>query len=205
LAVGWSSLRQPTRTFDECFNGQHVFLPYCYNSFTHAILFFQVTDSLFDILLIIFPPCTTREILTLTTGWKFYPGSNENAASINCNEADWKPVTIPHDWAIAGPLDPNGDGNTGKLPWKGEGWYRYSWSMPSSMKGKRIILLFDGVMAFPQLYVNGQLAGKWDYGYNSFYVDVTDKLNANGKNIFAVHADTRQHDSRWYPGAWHLS
>ncbi|HZV44867.1 MAG TPA: glycoside hydrolase family 2 TIM barrel-domain containing protein, partial [Saprospiraceae bacterium] len=40
-----------------------------------------------------------------------------------------------------------------------------------------------------------------DYGYNSFYVDVTDKLNANGKNIIAVHADTRQHDSRWYPGA----
>jgi len=142
-----------------------------------------------------------REVLTLQTGWKFYPGPNENATSINCNEADWQSVSIPHDWAIAGPFIPDGDGSTAKLPWKGEGWYRYSWTMPSSMKGKRIILLFDGVMAFPQVYVNEKLVGKWDYGYNSFYLDITAQLNASGKNIFAVHADTRQHDSRWYPGA----
>jgi len=141
------------------------------------------------------------EILTLTSGWKFYPGPNENAASINCNEADWQSVTIPHDWAIAGPFDPNGDGSTAKLPWKGEGWYRYTWSMPTSMQGKRIILLFDGVMAFPQVYVNEKLAGKWDYGYNSFYIDITDHITSAGKNSIAVHADTRDHDSRWYPGA----
>ena len=32
---------------------------------------------------------------------------------------------------------------------------------------------FDGVMAFPKVYVNGQLAGQWDYGYMSFRVDAT--------------------------------
>jgi beta-galactosidase len=142
-----------------------------------------------------------REVLTLQTGWKFYPGPNENAASINCNEADWQSVSIPHDWAIAGPFIPDGDGNTAKLPWKGEGWYRYTWTIPASMQGKRILILFDGVMAFPQVYVNEKLVGTWDYGYNSFYLDITDHLNASGKNIIAVHADTRNHDSRWYPGA----
>jgi len=56
-------------------------------------------------------------------------------------------------------------------------------------------------MSKPEVYLNGQLAGKWDYGYNSFYLDVTKFLNLNGKNILAIHADTRDHDSRWYPGA----
>ncbi len=142
-----------------------------------------------------------REIQTLTTGWKFYSGPNENAASINCDESDWQSISIPHDWAITGPFDPDGDGNTAKLPWKGEGWYRYTWTMPPSMQGKRIFLLFDGVMAFPQVYVNEVLTGKWDYGYNSFYIDITDQVKGKDKNVFAIHADTRQHDSRWYPGA----
>jgi beta-galactosidase len=60
--------------------------------------------------------------------------------------------------------------------------------------------VFDGVMAFPKVYINGNLAGEWDYGYNAFYIDITDFLNFDKKNILAVHADTRQHDSRWYPG-----
>ena len=56
-------------------------------------------------------------------------------------------------------------------------------------------------MSSPEIYINGQLAGKWDYGYNSFSLDVTKFLKVNGKNLLAIHADTRNHDSRWYPGA----
>jgi beta-galactosidase len=56
-------------------------------------------------------------------------------------------------------------------------------------------------MAFPEIYINGKLAGKWDYGYNSFFLDITPFLQFNGANTLTVHADTRNHDSRWYPGA----
>lgn len=142
-----------------------------------------------------------RLTTTLQTDWKFTKGSVANAASANFDDTDWQTVQIPHDWAIAGPFDVNGDGNTGKLPWKGEGWYRKNLDIPGSYQSKRIYLIFDGVMAFPKVYINGKLAGTWDYGYNSFYLDITDLLNMGGKNILAVHADTRQHDSRWYPGA----
>lgn len=155
-------------------------------------------------LLILFsaiPLFAQRESITLTSGWKFSLGPNENATKINLDDSKWQSITVPHDWAIAGPFDINGDGNTGKLPWKGEGWYRYAWTMPTSMKGKRIILLFDGVMSFPKVYVNEKLVGKWDYGYNSFYVDITEYVSSTGSTVIAVHADTREHDSRWYPGA----
>mgnify|MGYP006202031011 CR=1 FL=1 len=56
-------------------------------------------------------------------------------------------------------------------------------------------------MAFPRVYVNGALAGEWDYGYASFHLDVTAHLRPGQRNVLAVHADTRPHDSRWYPGA----
>ena len=142
-----------------------------------------------------------RETITLHTGWRFAKGNFDNAAQSNFNDSKWQQVTVPHDWAIAGPTIVDGDGHTGKLPWRGEGWYRRNLEIQAGYKGKNVFLIFDGVMSQPEVYVNGQLAGEWDYGYNSFYVDITKYLNFNGENKLAVHADTRDHDSRWYPGA----
>jgi len=143
----------------------------------------------------------SRELITLQTGWKFAKGNFDKAAQLKFDDSKWQEVTIPHDWAIAEPTVVDGDGNTGKLPWKGEGWYRKSLEIPAAYSGKNIILIFDGIMSKPEVYLNGQLAGKWDYGYNSFYLDVTKLVNFSGKNQLAIHADTRDHDSRWYPGA----
>ncbi len=142
-----------------------------------------------------------RELITLQSGWKFSKGNFANAFQIKFDDSKWQDVTIPHDWAISGPTIVDGDSNTGKLPWRGEGWYRKSLEIPTVYAGKTVYLIFDGIMSSPEVYVNGQLAGKWDYGYNSFYLDVTKFLKVNGKNELAIHADTRNHDSRWYPGA----
>jgi beta-galactosidase len=142
----------------------------------------------------------SRQIFTLQKDWKFIKGNPEKASETNFDASSWQDVIIPHDWAISEPFIIDGDGNTGKLPWKGEGWYRKKLEIPSSYKNKRIILIFDGVMAFPKVYINGKLAGEWDYGYNSFHIEVTDYVNFGVENILAVHADTRKHDSRWYPG-----
>ncbi|MCB9294655.1 MAG: DUF4982 domain-containing protein [Lewinellaceae bacterium] len=146
-------------------------------------------------------PAQERTLATLQDGWKFYKGPQEQGAASGLDDSAWLPVRVPHDWAIAGPFIPDGDGNTGKLPWKGEGWYRRALDIPAAMAGKRFYLIFDGVMAFPKVYVNGKLAGEWDYGYNSFYLDITDHVKPGSPNLLAVHADTRKHDSRWYPGA----
>lgn len=146
-------------------------------------------------------PGQTRISQVLSHEWKFSLGNPANAATPAYDDTSWQPVAVPHDWAIAGPSLPDGDGNTGKLPWKGEGWYRRSLDIPASYAGKTIYLLFDGVMASPEVFVNGTLAGSWDYGYNSFYLDITRLVQPGKPNLLAVHADTREHDSRWYPGA----
>lgn len=142
-----------------------------------------------------------RVLTTLSDGWKFKKGAVANAAQLDLYDGDWESVSIPHDWAIEGPFILDGDGSTGKLPWKGEGWYRKALDLPAAYVGKRLYLIFDGVMAFPKVYVNGKLAGAWDYGYNSFYLDITDFVQSGEGNLLAVHADTRPFDSRWYPGA----
>ena len=142
-----------------------------------------------------------REVITLQSNWKFARGPQENGWQVKFDDSKWQKVSIPHDWAISGPFIPDGDGNTGKLPWKGEGWYRNSLDIPQKFKGQTIYLLFDGILSCPEIYINGKMAGKWDYGYNSFYLDITALVQLNKPNSIAIHADTRNHESRWYPGA----
>ena len=137
---------------------------------------------------------------TILKEWKFKKGEVINGQSPVLDDANWETVKVPHDWAIGEEFEPNGNGDTGKLPWKAEGWYRTQLELKPIFKNKRIFLIFDGVMAFPEVFVNGTLAGKWDYGYNSFYIDITPLLKFDETNLIAVHADTRKHDSRWYPG-----
>jgi beta-galactosidase len=78
------------------------------------------------ILLLVVSPalCQVHSVTSLWSSWKFATGSHPGAANPDFDETGWQAVTLPHDWAIAGPSIPDGDGNTGKLPWKGEGWYR---------------------------------------------------------------------------------
>jgi len=140
------------------------------------------------------------EYLNFNHDWKFTKGNPQGAQTVELNDASWQSVLLPHDWAILEPFDANGDGNTGKLPWKADGWYRKHFIISDDVAAKHVSLIFDGVMSSPVVYINGQKAGSWDYGYNSFVVDITNLMHA-GNNVVAVYVDNRQHDSRWYPGA----
>ena len=161
----------------------------------------------------------SRQEIALIENWKFYRGKNEQAFEKTFNDRSWKTVTVPHDWAISGPFDKeidkqivtitqNGEtkpsektGRTGALPYTGEGWYRNNFIVPSLKKGQRTLLLFDGAMSEPRVYLNGKLVGQWNYGYNSFYLDVTGQALPGEMNTLAVHLSNRPKSSRWYPGA----
>ena len=138
----------------------------------------------------------------LTRGWRFSRVETPDGEFLKggFDDSTWSEVEVPHDWAIAGPFDPQGDGATGRLPWKGVGVYRRTFTISEQDLQGCVLLDFDGVMARPRVYVNGRLAGGWDYGYMSFRVDAT-KFARAGTNQLTVVADTRAHRSRWYPGA----
>lgn len=138
----------------------------------------------------------------LRHGWLFHQGELDSPqAALNVDSFDGQPVLVPHDWAAAGPFDPEAHGGTGKLPWQGIGWYRNELELPKSEQGKRVYLDFDGVMAFPTIYLNGEEVGSWDYGYTPFRIDLTDHFQFGETNVLAVRVDTTKWSSRWYPGA----
>jgi beta-galactosidase len=159
-----------------------------------------------------------RTVRELDSNWKFQKGDFENAFQSNFNDSKWEKVSVPHDWAIYGPFDKeidkqtvaivqNGEkvasektGRTGSLPHVGTAWYRNKFSISAAEKGKKVILLFEGAMSEPQVYLNGKKVGEWAYGYSYFYFDVTDFISA-GENTLAVKLTNKEFASRWYPGA----
>jgi beta-galactosidase len=143
-----------------------------------------------------------RKVTGFNGGWRFIKGEQPaQATQADFDDSSWQKVTIPHDWAISGPFNPDEHGFAAKLPWKGVGRYRKSFTLNAADAGRKVYLDFDGVMAFPEIYINGQLAGQWDYGYTSFRVDATDFVRFGQTNVIGVKCDTHQQGTRWYPGA----
>ena len=151
-----------------------------------------------------------RYTMELTDDWLF-----------SRDKRSWQQVSVPHDWAISGPFDKKWDlqcvaieqngetipteksGRSGSLPWIGEGHYKRNIFIPRSFfEGEKghVELLFDGAMSEPTVYVNGQKAGYWAYGYNTFRMDIT-QLVKPGANLVEVDLTNVEESSRWYPGA----
>jgi beta-galactosidase len=146
-------------------------------------------------------------------GWKFVKYFNaftesaatdrepENLQQPTLNDNNWRILDLPHDWAIEGPFSDTLENNTGLLPWKGIGWYRKHFILSENDKGKRIYIDFDGAMANAKVWLNGKYVGEWPYGYTSFRLDLTPYIIIGKENVIAVRLDTKNWDSRWYPGA----
>src|SRR5665811_126779 len=79
--------------------------------------------------------------------------------------------------------------------------YRKHFVVSDNDKGKRIYIDFDGAMANAKVWLNGKYVGEWPYGYTSFRLDLTPYVITGKENIIAVRLDTKNWDSRWYPGA----
>ncbi len=129
------------------------------------------------------------------------PGGGDIAyAQTSFDDSHWRLLNLPHDWGIEGPFNQEYPGETGKLPWWGVAWYRKHLEIPAADQGKKIYLAVDGAMAYATVWVNGQLAGGWPYGYASWQVDLTPYLKFGADNVIAIRLDNPPDSSRWYPG-----
>ena len=155
---------------------------------------------------------------TLQKNWKFTREDKSAFSQSTFNDVKWQNVTIPHDWAIYGPFDMENDiqrtaikqdgqkdaiehtGRTGGLPFVGVGWYRTTFDLPDFSNDKKVFIQFDGAMSNPEVFINGQKAGQWHNGYNTFFLDISNWVK-NKNNSLAVRLDNLTQMSRWYPGA----
>ena len=117
---------------------------------------------------------------------------------------DWrKPVTLPHDAALC--ENRSADSPAGKNTGWYEGYdyvYEKTFTAPAEWKDKNIVFEFESVYRNPKVYINGQLAGQWAYGYTGFYVQADKFLKYGDENTVKVEAfNADQPNSRWYSGA----
>lgn len=150
-------------------------------------------------------------------GWRFHAGDVVNGESLSLDDSGWQVINVPHDFQIHQPwvapaqderadnsdIGANVKSRLSSRAFKemGIGWYRKTITPDASLKGKRIILDFEGIMLVGDVYVNGKHMGGTDYGYLGFEIDVTKMLKFGEPNVIAVKANTMNPDnSRWYTG-----
>ncbi len=146
----------------------------------------------------------TRKIKIFGTGWKFTLGDVKDGQKSDLDDSQWRVLDVPHDWSIEGkfseknPATPGG----GALP-GGIGWYRKSFTISESEKGRLAFIEFDGVYRNSEVWINGHFLGKRPYGYISFRYELTPFLKYGiEENIIAVKVDnSQQPNSRWYSGS----
>ena len=136
--------------------------------------------------------------------WRFRLGDVAGAQDAGFDDSQWRQLDLPHDWSIEGDFseqNPAGTGG-GALP-GGLGWYRKTFTVPATAKGKLIFVEFDGVYRNSEVWINGHYLGKRPYGYSSFEDELTAYLNYGAKpNVIAVKVDnSQQPNSRWYSGS----
>ena len=121
-------------------------------------------------------------------------------------EDTYKEVSLPHDAMLCEKrsIDNPGIHNLGYF--EGHDYeYKKTFNLPEDYADKDIIFEFEGAYHSPEIYINGKLSARWDYGYTerSFTPDNLKfgegKENANEIKVIVHNAD--QPNSRWYSGS----
>jgi beta-galactosidase len=170
-----------------------------------------------------------REHLLLDFDWRFVQGhATDPAKDLNLgadqgdfaktgnfrfaqpkfDDSQWRPLNLPHDWAVELPFvnDPaltsHGYKPLGRrYPETSVGWYRRTFDIPKEDEGRRIYVDFDGIFRSALVFCNGVFIGRSDSGYAPFGFDLTDFLNYGRPNSIAVRVDASYGDGWFYEGA----
>ncbi|HEV2834834.1 MAG TPA: glycoside hydrolase family 2 TIM barrel-domain containing protein, partial [Pyrinomonadaceae bacterium] len=126
----------------------------------------------------------------------------------NFDDKNWRTVDLPHDWAVELPftnapmLHHQGAKPLGReFPETSIGWYRRTFTLSPSDKGKRISIEFDGVFRDAMVMFNGHYIGENFSGYVPFNYDLTDFVNFTEPNILVVRVDATENEGWFYEGA----
>ena len=170
-----------------------------------------------------------REHLLFDFGWKFTLGNGADPAKdlgfgngqgdfaktgdfefakAKFDDSKWRTLNLPHDWAVELPFvrdevqNSHGFKPLGRrYPGTSVGWYRRSFDIPESDKGRRISVEFDGAFRDVLVFVNGCFIGRNDNGYAPFQFDLTDFLAYGKKNYIVARVDASFGDGWFYEGA----
>jgi beta-galactosidase len=138
-------------------------------------------------------------------------GKTDNTAlDLKFNDADWRSLNLPHDWAVELPFvnSPNFDVQShgykpvgGLFPETSIGWYRKHFIVDKKDSGQRFQIQFDGIFRDANIWINGFYLGNNKSGYVGAAYDITDYLNYDKNNVLVLRVDATQYEGWFYEGA----
>jgi beta-galactosidase len=142
------------------------------------------------------PTSSPRAAFNFNLGWRLFVGDPTTAALPEFDDADWKPVTLPHAWNE----DSAFKAGIEELP-TGTAWYRKHFKLPPDAAGKKVFLEFEGIRQAGEFYLNGQWIGRSENGVMAFGFDITERVKpAPAENVLAARIDNdwryREKDTR---------
>ena len=173
-------------------------------------------------------PSPLRDALSLDEGWRFhlgdiapdsFPGGQGvnlygpdityhgakagcawGAAARGYDDSSWRRVNLPHDWVVEQPFDEKALKQQGYRQ-RGIGWYRRTFKLAPSDRGRNLELQFDGVATRCTVYFNGSEVHHNFNGYSSFHINITPMARyGDDINTIAVRVDANHTEGWWYEG-----
>ncbi|MDN3595525.1 glycoside hydrolase family 2 TIM barrel-domain containing protein [Zunongwangia endophytica] len=133
--------------------------------------------------------------LMFNDSWKFHMGELTNKS-----DANWKNVSLPHDWSIQSDFDSRWASGTGFLP-GGIAYYKKNFDVQNYSPNKKYSIYFDGVYKNSEVWINGHFLGKRPNGFIPFQYDLTPYLKEKENEILVKCDHTDYADSRYYTGS----
>ncbi|HUK17216.1 MAG TPA: DUF4982 domain-containing protein [Bryobacteraceae bacterium] len=132
--------------------------------------------------------------LNFDPDWKFIKADPEPEgapAAPDFDDSHWSNVSLPHTFNDIDTFDDwSTPGHVGEMKqWMGRTWYRKSFTVPESFRGKKVFIEFEAVRQVAEVYLNGKLLGTSKTGFIPFGFDLTPALRFGAKNVIAVMAD----------------
>ena len=128
------------------------------------------------------------------------------------DDTKWRTLNVPHDFVVEGNFTSSADKSHGYLPYN-IGFYRKQLSLPvhspdiaNVQEGTHVVyLVFDGVQAHAQVFLDGEMLGSHASGYTPFHFLLSDKqalkvCSQTHPPVLAVKADATKPDGWWYDG-----
>jgi hypothetical protein len=145
-------------------------------------------------------PAITNNRMDLVGGsWKIQRISEVTSTGENISQAgfknnDWVVATVPGTalvsyWNAGALPDPNFGDNQLMISesfFNSDFWYRDEFDVPSSFKGQRMFLNFDGINWKADIFVNGKKIGRIDGAFIRGKFDVSGLIKPGQKNTLAV-------------------
>lgn len=124
--------------------------------------------------------------MNLNFDWKFTKDFKDEYLLNDYNDSSFEIVNIPHN------VQNTPYNNFNEKMYQFVSCYRKSFTAPADIKGKALILEFEAVAHYAEVYLNGELATTHKGGYTAFSVDITNMVIAGEVNVIVVKVDSTE-------------